>query len=161
MSTLYLRNLQSPLEPPATLTPTPSEPVPTEPTLAPPSPIPSPTSTLPTPSPIPSPTLTLPTPSPIPTFTPTPTADTAVAPPEVTVGFYAQVVNTDGFGVTVRGGSSTSSPQITIADEGSLLLVIGGPEADSVNDRLWWEIQLADGNEGWVAGEFLAPAAGP
>ena len=113
------------------------------------------------PSPIPSPTSPLPTPSPIPTFTPIPTPDTAFAPPEITVGFYAEVVNTDDFGVTVRGGPSTSNAQITVADEGALLLVIGGPEADGVNDRLWWQIQLADGTEGWAAGDFLAPAAGP
>ena len=111
------------------------------------------------PSPVPSPTSPLPTPSPIPTFTPIPTPDTAVAPPEITVGFYALVVNTDGFGVTVRGGPSTSNAQITVADEGALLLVIGGPEAD--NERLWWQVQLEDGTEGWAAGDFLAPAAGP
>ncbi|VAW43038.1 hypothetical protein MNBD_CHLOROFLEXI01-2401 [hydrothermal vent metagenome] len=113
------------------------------------------------PSPIPSPTSPLPTPSPIPTFTPIPTPDTAFAPSEVTVGFYAQVVNTDDFGVTVRGGSSTSNAQITVADEDTLLLVIGGPEVDGVNNRLWWQIQLDDGTEGWVAGDFLEPAAGP
>ena len=113
------------------------------------------------PSPIPSPTSPLPTPSPIPTFTPIPTPDTAVAPPEVTAGYYAQVVNTDDFGVTVRGGPSTSNAQITVADEGVLLLVIGGPEVDEVNDRLWWQVQLEDGTEGWAAGDFLAPAAGP
>lgn len=111
------------------------------------------------PSAVPSPTSPLPTPSPIPTFTPIPTPDTAVAPPEVTVGFYAIVVNTDGFGVTVRGGPSTSNAQITVADEEALLLVIGGPEAD--NERLWWQVQLEDGAEGWAAGDFLAPAAGP
>lgn len=113
------------------------------------------------PSPIPSPTSPLPTPSPIPTFTPIPTPDTAVAPPEVTAGYYALVVDTDDFGVTVRGGPSTSNAQITIADEGTLLLVIGGPEVDEINDRLWWQVQLADGTEGWAAGDFLAPAAGP
>ncbi|WP_420627736.1 SH3 domain-containing protein [Candidatus Leptofilum sp.] len=113
------------------------------------------------PSPIPSPTSPLPTPSPIPTFTPIPTPDTAVAPPEITVGFYAQVANTDGFGVTLRGGPSTSNAQITVVDEESLVLVIGGPEPDEANNRLWWQIQLDDGTEGWAAGDFLIPAAGP
>jgi hypothetical protein len=113
------------------------------------------------PSQIPSPTSPLPTPSPIPTFTPIPTPDTAVAPPEVTLGFYAQVANTEGFGVTMRGGPSTSNAQITVVNEGALVLVIGGPEVDEANDRLWWQIQLEDGTEGWAAGEFLVPAAGP
>ncbi|MCP4415358.1 MAG: SH3 domain-containing protein [Chloroflexi bacterium] len=113
------------------------------------------------PSPIPSPTSPLPMPSPIPTFTPIPTPDTAVAPPEITAGYYAQVANTDGFGVTVRGGPSTSNAQIAVANEGIILLVIGGPEADEANNRLWWQIQLEDGTEGWAAGDFLAPAAAP
>lgn len=113
------------------------------------------------PSPIPSPTSPLPTPSPIPTFTPIPTPDTAVAPPELTVGYYAQVANTDGFGINLRGGPSTSNALIQLVDEGALVLVIGGPEADEANNRLWWQIQLNDGTEGWAAGEFLVPAAGP
>ncbi len=113
------------------------------------------------PSPIPSPTSPLPTPSPIPTFTPIPTPDTAVAPPEVTVGYYAQVANTDGFGINLRGGPSTSNAIITLVDEGALVLVIGGPEVDEANDRLWWQLQLDDGTEGWAVGEFLVPAAGP
>ena len=103
----------------------------------------------------------LPTPSPIPTFTPIPTPDTAVAPPEITVGFYALVANTDGFGINLRGGPSTSNAQIQVVDEGTLVLVIGGPEADEANNRLWWQLQLEDGTEGWSVGEFLVPAAGP
>ena len=113
------------------------------------------------PSPVPSPTSPLPTPSPIPTFTPIPTPDTAVAPPEITVGFYALVANTDGFGINLRGGPSTSNAQITVVNEGTLVLVIGGPELDEANDRLWWQLQLDDGTEGWAVGEFLVPATGP
>ena len=113
------------------------------------------------PSPIPSPTSPLPPPTPIPTFTPIPTPDTAVAPPEVTVGFYAQVSNTDGFGINLRGGPSTSNAIIQLVDEGALVLVIGGPEVEEANDRLWWQLQLNDGTEGWAVGEFLVPAAGP
>jgi hypothetical protein len=40
-------------------------------------------------------------------------------------------------------------------------LVIGGPEVDEANNRLWWQLQLDDGTEGWAVGEFLVPAAGP
>lgn len=100
-----------------------------------------------------------PTPTPIPTFTPVPTPNTAVAPPELTVGFYAEVANTDGLGVTVRGGPSTSNASLLLAPEGTLLLVTDGPE--SANDYLWWQVQLEDGTEGWAAGDFLNPAAGP
>ena len=98
-------------------------------------------------------------PTPLPTFTPIPTPDNAVAPPEITVGFYARVVDTGGAGLVVRGGPSTSNVQVTLADEGSYLLVIDGPEEGS--DFLWWQVELADGTEGWVAARFLEPAAAP
>jgi uncharacterized protein YraI len=103
----------------------------------------------------------LPTPSTIPTFTPIATPDTAFAPEEVTVGYYALVANTEGAGVTVRGGPSTSNAQITVADEGEVLLVIGGPEADEGGGRIWWQVELEDETQGWVAGEFLLPTAAP
>lgn len=111
------------------------------------------------PSPTPPPTQVLPTPTPIPTFTPVPTPDTAVPPPEITPGYYAEVVNTDFLGVTVRGGPSASNLSLAIAPEGTVLLVLAGPEEG--NDFLWWQVQLADGMEGWVAGDFLQPAAAP
>lgn len=113
------------------------------------------------PSPTPSATPPFPTPTIIPTFTPVPTPDLARPPDEVTVGYYAAVQGTGGFGVTVRGGPSTSNAPITVAPEGTLLFVIGGPQADTAVERLWWQVRLADGQEGWVAGEFLAPAAAP
>ena len=107
----------------------------------------------------PTPTSPLPTPSPIPTFTPIPTPDVAVAPDELTVGFYAIVANTDDFGVTIRGGPSTSNAPIVVADEGTILLILGGPE--NANTFLWWQVQLNDGTEGWVAGQFLLPSVAP
>jgi hypothetical protein len=75
------------------------------------------------------------------------------------VGYFAEVANTDGIGVTVRGGPSTSNVSVLIADEGTLLLIIGGPT--EANGFLWWQVQLQDGTEGWAAGDFLLPAAGP
>lgn len=121
----------------------------------------SPTIIVLTAPPITSPTDTpvLATPSPIPTFTPVPTPNTAVAPPEITVGFYAQVANTDGVGVAVRGGPSTSNVRLFVAPEEALVLVLDGPE--SADEFLWWQVRLEDGTEGWVAGDFLIPAAGP
>lgn len=101
----------------------------------------------------------VPTRTPEPTFTPVPTRDPAVAPPEITVGYYAAVVNTGGVGVTVRGGPSTSNQPVTVAGEGSILLVLGGPTAGG--EFQWWQVRLQDGTEGWVAGDFLEPAAAP
>ena len=124
---------------------------PLEPTLiiltAPPSPTPSPTPVIIAP------------PTALPTFTPAPTPDVAVAPDEITPGYYAQVVNTDGIGVTVRGGPSTNNAPLTVAPENDTLLVLDGPA--EANEFLWWQVRLTDGTEGWVAGDFLTPAAAP
>ena len=111
------------------------------------------------PSPVPSGTRPLPTTTAIPTFTPPPTPDLAIPPEEVTIGYFAQVVNTEGVGVIVRGGPSTDNIRIQLIDEGVRLLVIDGPAEGS--DLFWWQVRLDDGVEGWVAADFLAPAARP
>lgn len=107
----------------------------------------------------PTSTPVLPTPSPIPTFTPIPTPNNAVAPSEVSVGFYAAVANTDGAGVNVRGGPSTNNVILFIADEGAVFLVTSGPQ--SAEDLIWWEVELDDGTMGWIVAQFLEPAAAP
>lgn len=111
------------------------------------------------PSPIPSETRPLPTTTAIPTFTPPPTPDVSVPPEEVTIGYFAEVVNTDGVGVILRGGPSTDNVRIQLVDEGVALLVIDGPAEGS--DLLWWQVMMDDGVEGWVAADFLAPIARP
>lgn len=112
------------------------------------------------PTALPSPTPLVELPTAVPTFTPIPTPDNTLAPPEVTVGFYAQVAGTE-VGLTVRGGPSTNNARVTLVDDGSVLLVTGGPEIEDVTDRLWWQVELDDDTSGWVAGEFLQPAAAP
>ncbi|MDX1414103.1 MAG: hypothetical protein R3293_07920 [Candidatus Promineifilaceae bacterium] len=98
-------------------------------------------------------------PTPIPTFTPIPTPDTAVAPEEITSGFYVVVANTDDLGVTVRGGPSTRNVALTVAAEGTYMLVLDGPqEGDGFS---WWQVQLEDGVEGWVVSNYLIPSAAP
>lgn len=107
----------------------------------------------------PSATTDLPTPTPIPTLTPVPTRDLSSPPDEVAVGYYAEVSGTGEAGLTVRGGPSTDNVRIQRASEGTLMLVIGGPEEGG--DFIWWQVRLLDGTEGWVAGDFLAPVAAP
>jgi hypothetical protein len=107
----------------------------------------------------PSPTSAQPTPTAIPTFTPRPTPDVSVAPAEITVGFYAEVANTDGIGVSLRGGPSTDNSRLFTVPEGTILLVIDGPR--DANDFIWWQVQLDDGEIGWVAGDFILPASEP
>lgn len=111
------------------------------------------------PTAVPSPTPLLPTPTPIPTLTPVPTVDRSQVPTEITVDYYATVINTDGIGVSVRGGPSTANARVEIAAEGSAILVVSGPvEGDGF---IWWQVELADGTQGWVAGDFLEPAPAP
>lgn len=111
------------------------------------------------PSPIPTATQPIELPTAVPTFTPVPTPNNAVAPAELTIGFYAEVANTDGTGVRVRGGPSVSNISLVVAPEGTLALILDGP---TENDGfLWWQMQLEDGTEGWAAGDFLIPAAAP
>lgn len=111
------------------------------------------------PRPTETPTVLRPTPTVLPTSTPQPTIDISVAPPELTAGYYATVVNTGGVGLTVRNGPSTRNVRLVVAPEGSLVYVLEGPtDADSL---LWWNIRLRDGTEGWAAADFLSPSAGP
>lgn len=111
----------------------------------------------------PVPTATIAVAQPIPTLAPTstpvPTPDFTVAQPELTAGYYAVVVDTGGVGVTVRNGPSTSNLQVALASEGSIVFVLEGPETGG--EFQWWRIRLADGTEGWAAGDFLAPSAAP
>ena len=111
------------------------------------------------PSAVPSPTRVVLTPTPIPTLTVTPTPDTANAPDELTVGFFAEVANTDGIGVSVRGGPSVDNPRLLLASEGTLVEVIGGPAEGS--NFTWWQVRLDDGTEGWIVADFLIPAPAP
>ncbi len=124
--------------------------------------------TLPTPTiirltapPSPSPTATSPRPTstPVPTLTLPPTPDNTNSPEAITVGFYARVANTDNIGVSLRGGPSTDNVRLLLVPEGSVLLVMGGPQEG--NGFIWWQVQLDDGMEGWVAGDFLIPAERP
>ena len=107
----------------------------------------------------PSATALLPSTTPIPTFTPPATPDLSIAPEALTVGYYAQVTNTEDIGVSLRGGPSTDNIRLFLVPEGAAIRVIGGPEEGS--GFIWWQVRLEDGTEGWVAGDFLVPAAAP
>jgi uncharacterized protein YraI len=69
------------------------------------------------------------------------------------------VANTDGLGVTVRGGPSTQNVAMIVAEEGTYLVILDGPlEGDGFN---WWQVQLDDEIQGWVVENYLEPAAAP
>lgn len=111
--------------------------------------------------PLPTPTISLnpPTPTIAPTATTAATPDLSVPPSELTIGYYSQVVDTGGVGVTIRNGPSTANLIVVVAAEGSKLLLLEGPTAGG--DYQWWRVRLPDGTEGWAAGDFLTPSAAP
>lgn len=111
--------------------------------------------------PLPTATISVnpPTPTVAPTATTATTPDLSIAPAEVTAGYYAEVIETGGVGVTVRNGPSTSNVPVAVSGEGSIILVMEGPTPGGAYQ--WWRVRLPDGTEGWVAGDFLAPSVAP
>jgi hypothetical protein len=110
-------------------------------------------------SPVPTGTNSLSAATQIPTFTPPATADLSISPNELTIGFYAQVYNTDDIGVSLRGGPSTDNVRLQLIPEGSFVVVIGGPEEG--DGFPWWQVVAEGEVEGWIAGDFLTPAPSP
>ena len=108
-----------------------------------------------TPSPLPG----VPTPTAIPTITPIPTPNVAVAPESITIGYFARIINTEGVGLTIRGGPSVNNLRILVAEEDSPVFILDGPTEG--NDLLWWNVRLRDGTEGWAAADYLEPIAAP
>lgn len=66
----------------------------------------------------------------------------------------AQVANTDGQGVNLRGEPSTTSERVRLLPEGTLVEVIG-PDHDA-DGRRWRNVRDSDGGIGWVPASFLA-----
>jgi hypothetical protein len=111
------------------------------------------------PSPTSAPTSPPSAPTSVPTFTPIPTPDTAVAPEAITPGYYASIANTDGLGLTIRGGPSTQNVIVTVAEEGTIVFILGGPE--EAENFTWWQLRLDNGLEGWAVANYLEPAPEP
>jgi len=116
-----------------------------------PTPVPTPTRTpkptfTPAPAatdtPIPTNTPNVPPPSDTPSSPPTPVSTpTPISQPEVTVA--TKVLN-------VRSGPGTNYGRVKQAKEGERLKVVGRTEASD-----WLKIVTGDGQEGWVAAEFV------
>jgi uncharacterized protein YgiM (DUF1202 family) len=56
--------------------------------------------------------------------------------------------------LNLRGGASLSGAVLETLDEGTTGTVLDGPSA--ADDFTWYQIEVTDGETGWVAGEFLA-----
>ena len=98
-----------------------------------------------------------PTATPIPSATPIPTA-----PNELAKGVYAQVIGTEGAGVSLRSGPGTNNARLDVASEESVVLILDGPKADeNGEDIVWWFVRGPNGTEGWAAQNFLKPTLPP
>ena len=98
-------------------------------------------------------------PTSVPTFTPIPTPNVGVAPEEITIGYYATVANTDGLGLTIRGGPSTQNVIVTVAEEGTTVFILDGPQ--EAENFTWWQLRMDNGLEGWAVANYLEPAPEP
>ncbi len=117
-----------------------------------PSPTPTATSTR---TPVPTSTLT---PSPTSTATPTPTPVPTASPTATPTPWVLVVDRVRAAGLRVR-----YSPAGTVVGrlrEGTAVVVVDGPV--TVDGQPWYRVVSAgDRIEGWVAGDYLVPAAGP
>ena len=78
------------------------------------------------------------------------------APSASAAGRAFVVANTDGEGVRMRSEPSTSAAEVVVLPEGARITEIGpGRNAEG---RDWLNVQDENGNKGWVAAEFTAPA---
>ena len=122
-------------------------------------------------TPTPADVQTTPTPLPtaevVPPATDTPEPE-AAPPSDIVVGGYVQIVNTDGVGLSLRAGPGTNNSRLVVAEEDSILPVIGGPNEDEQgevdgdgNVYVWWFLRHQDGTEGWGRADFLAPSSPP
>lgn len=104
------------------------------------------------------PVVTLPpTETPLPTATPVP-----VLPDELAPAVYAQIVGTEGAGVSLRGGPGTNNGRLTVAPEASVVLILDGPREDeNLEDFVWWLVRAEDGTEGWTVQDYLIPTFPP
>lgn len=117
---------------------------------------PTPTLIIWTPTPAPSPTAIA-----SPTETPAPTPTIPPAPAGIAIGRYVQVVNTGGYGLSLREGPGANYTRMDIALDGETFIVVDGPTA--AGDAEWWKLRDPENEERewWAAGNFLEPIEQP
>jgi hypothetical protein len=92
------------------------------------------------------------------TFVPTPTATRTSTPvPVVMPGASVVVSGTGAQQLRIRSGPGLTYETLGTVADGSRLSVLDGPEA--ADGYQWWQVRTEDGQEGWVAGEWLSAVA--
>lgn len=105
---------------------------------------------------VPTPTATI-TPAPFPTsqvtVVATPTSPPIATPTQTPEPAPRTATVSSGVGVYLRAEPSTSATDLTWLQDGTLLTLLPGEaQADGYN---WVFVRIADGQEGWVATEFI------
>ncbi len=73
----------------------------------------------------------------------------ATLPARLAVGGRGQVAFTDGTPSRLRDTPGLDGAQVALMAEGTPFDVIGGPWC--ADGYRWWQLQLADGTQGWSA----------
>jgi hypothetical protein len=84
-----------------------------------------------------------------PVVTSEPTADV----PEGEIAVGSSVVVAAESGLFLRSQPQVGENALTLMQDGTSLVVIGGPTDDG--DFVWWQLRMEDGTEGWAVGEYL------
>ena len=86
--------------------------------------------------------------------TPSPAPEPGPPPEE-----YVRVANTAGQGLTLRREPSVSAARLAARAENTILRVVGPDE--TVDGRVWRQVEDSQGVRGWAPAEFLEPASAP
>nr|MBA2289420.1 SH3 domain-containing protein [Chloroflexia bacterium] len=79
-------------------------------------------------------------------------AEAADTTAQLAVGNVATVTEN---GLNMRASASTSADIVITLAQGHQATIIGGPQ--DADGFAWWQIELEDGTQGWVAADFLQP----
>ncbi len=101
--------------------------------------------------------VSLPSSSSAPSTAPVTSAPPSAAAPSASANGRSFVVaNTGGEGVKLRSEPATTASEIAVLPDGHRLKEIGASRNSGGRD--WLNVQDENGNKGWVAAEFTAPA---
>ena len=96
--------------------------------------------------------------APLATETPAPTP---TASPDIAVGRYVRVINTDGVGVSLRQDPDVNSARVGIGIEGEVFIILDGPR--QMGGYVWWKLSDPEDEalQGWSVANYLEPVDHP
>jgi len=72
-------------------------------------------------------------------------------------GGNVMVAGTGVAQLRLRAGPGLTQETVATLEDGTRLTVLEGPA--TADEHEWWKVRTADGQEGWVAGDWLSPVA--